>query len=205
MAPSPEPSESTEPSEEPTNSEEPSEVPTGSEEPSEEPTVSMEPTVMSRRVRVFADPFVLQYQLEDPSRNVNAADVQEIIPLTEQFILDQLRLTLGDRPTNFNIRIWRGLNVAPNQFFWEITVSEMIGIFPPGSEPSTAFLNVLIEEAFSGEYDDDYVTLLRSTVPTFPRFNVFRRTTDVDYVDDFPLDDAAVEGALIEQSEVEQP
>ena len=169
------------------------------------PSVSAEPTVFVRRVRVFADPFVLRFQLQDPSRNVNAQDVLDIIPLTEQFILDQLQLTLGDRPEIFNIRIWRGLNVAPNQFFWEISVSEMIGLFPPGDEPSTAFLNVLIEEAFSGENDDDYVTLLRTVVPTFPRFNVFRRTVDVDYVDDFPLEDAAIDGALVEPPVVKQP
>lgn len=203
-APSPEPSLSPEPSEQPTSSEEPSEVPTGSEEPSEEPSISMEPTVMVRRVRVFADPFVLQFRLQDPTRSVDANDVNGIIPLTEQFILDQLRLTLGNRPTNFNIRIWRGLNVPANQFFWEITVSELIGLFPPGSEPSTAFLNVLIEEAFSGDNDNDYVAFLRASAPQMPRFNVFRRTVDVDYVNNFPLDNA-VEGALVEQPVVEEP
>jgi hypothetical protein len=163
----------------------------------------MEPTVVARQVRIFANPFVLQFQFQNPTRNVNANDVQAIIPLTEQFIRDQLRLTLGNRAREFDISIWRGLNAANDLFFWEITVSSLVGLFPRGDEPDTAFLDVLIEEAFVGENDDDYVVFIRARAP---QQGPFARTVDVDYVADFPLQSgAAVEGALVEQPVVEQP
>jgi hypothetical protein len=87
------------------------------------------------RVRIFGNPFVLRFKLQNPTRNVNANDVQAIIPLTEQLIRDQLRLMLGNRAREFDISIWRVLNAANNLFFWEITVSSLVGLFPRGDEP----------------------------------------------------------------------
>lgn len=164
-------------------SEEPSEQPSMSVEPSEMPSESPEPTSDFVAVRIPATPFTLFYEFEDNTPPIRRIDVVQLIPLTERYLLDFLRLRFGDRRAEFfDITLAEALNDDDAAF---VRFSGFLrGVFPDEDDaPTTAALNRLIALAFSGAPNRIYLSQLNNNLP---QGNRFRRTEDVDQVNTFP-------------------
>jgi hypothetical protein len=186
MAPSPEPSESSEPSEEPTVTAEPSEQPTSTDEPSNEPTESPEPSQAPsffNSDRVESSAYILRYQLEEDSPPVLGSNLPDLLEVTDEYLLDTLRIAFIGRLRSVQTIFQDGIQFPDDDLVFIEYRTEIFGDFTQG-QASRARLDSLIDRAFTGLPAEVYVEKLQDDLP---RNNRFRRTIRVNTEDALPV------------------